>query len=222
VAKTSTLAEMRDRVRFLGDFPNSRKFTPAIIDREVNNAVEDTWNVLITARPDYYTLEQLVTSVAGTDSVALAGDFFRLRKVEMRDGARWRPLLRVELNHAHRFSDTQGRPTHYRLQGTTVKLYRTPDGAYDLRVFYMPCKSTLVADGDTFDGINGFEEHAVVGAVVKLKMREGMPAEEWVGERRRLEQDVRSHADNMDSGQPFYLSGSQRGELADDWGGELP
>lgn len=210
MAKTSTLAQMRDRVRFLGDFVNSRKFTDAIIDREVNSAVEDTWNVLVSARPDYYTTEQLPSTVAGADSVALAADFFRLRKVEIADGTRWIHLKRIELNETHRYSTSQARPTRYRLQGSTLKLYRTPDRAYSLRVFYIPSKANMVADGDIFDGINGFEEHAVVGAVMKLKLREQMPAGEWFSELSRLEKSVRGAANNLDVGQPFYLAGMQR------------
>lgn len=221
MAKTSTLAQMRDRVRFLGDFANSRKFTPAIIDREVNSAVEDSWNVLVSARPDYYTRRSTVPTVAGTDTVALPADFYRLRKVELADGDRWRPLRKVELEASHRFGAAASTPTHYRLEGTTIVLYRTPDAVRSVRIFYLPCKSTMVVDGDTFDGINGFEEHAVIGAVVRLKMHESMPASEWITERRALEVTVRTMSSQLDVGAPFYMSGAQRGGDWDD-ADELP
>jgi hypothetical protein len=214
MAKTSTLAEMRDRATFLGDFANSRKFTPAIVDREINAAVEDTWNVLVSARPDYYTLEYVVPTVAGVDSVALPTDFFRLRKAELSNGTRWRRLSRVELDATHQFGSTPATPTHYRLQANALKLYRTPDSVRQVRIYYLPCKSTMVADADTFDGINGFEDHAIIGAVVRLKMREGMPSAEWVAERNQLEVTIRTMASNEDVGQPYYMSGRQRG---DDW-----
>lgn len=212
MAKTLTLAELRDRVRFLGDFQNSRKFTPAIVDREVNSAIEDTWNVLTKARPDYYTREFSATTTAGAAALPLPADFLRLRKVERRDGDRIAKLRRAELDGSHRFGLGRGRPTHYRLQGTQLVLLRVPDGAYSITGYYIPCKSVLVADGDTFDGINGLEEHAVVGAVLKLKMREGMPAGEWLAERSRLEKEVRDAASNLDAGAPYFLNGRERGD----------
>jgi hypothetical protein len=216
--KTATLITMRDRVRFLGDFPNSRRITDAVITAELNNAIEDTWNILTRARPDYYTKEQAPSTVAGVATVALAPDFYKLRKVEINVGAD-RPLKMsaINLNETHRISSS-GLPRWYRLQGSNLTLYPTPAAVYAMRVFYLPIFADLVNDADTFDGINGFEEHAIIGAVYKIKIREQMPAEEWFRELQRLEKDARSNSSDLDEGQPFYLSGGERTPLTSEWG----
>lgn len=216
MAKISTLEKMRARVLFLGDFPNSRKFLPAIVDEEINNAIEDTWDVLIDSRPEYYVLEQTPApvTVAGNDTVALAPTLLHLRKAEIFDGSRWRKLKVINLAESHRVRIGSGRPIRYRIQGSSLKLYPLPDSAYQMRIYYTPSFVDLVADTDTFDGINGFEEHAIVGAIYKLKMREQMPSNEWLQELQRLETKMRAAA-KLDTGEPYYLAGGAR---LDDWG----
>lgn len=217
--KVTTLGDMRDRVKFLGDFPNSRKFTVAILNREINNSIEDTYNLLLAARPDYYLLEQTPapSTTPNSDTVALAPNFYRLRKVEINFGEpRYRRLDLLNLNETHKVTVTALRPRWYRFQGSTLRLYPTPTQAWQMRIFYHAAFLDLVADADTFDTINGFEEHAIVATVYRLKMREQMPAGEWGAELQRQEQLVRTNAADLDSGQPFYLSGGEHDD-DDDW-----
>lgn len=223
MAKVSTLAELRARVAFEGDFPNSSKFTPTILTAKVNEGIEETWSVLTDARPDYYTREQspAPVTVAGVDQVALPLDLLHLRKVELLDGDRAYKLMTINLAESHRVRRGSGRPSRYRPQGTALKLYPPPEAAYTLRIYYIPAFTNLAADGDTFDGINGFEDHAVALAIYRLKLREQMPVGDWLGEVQRIEQKMRGDA-KLDTGEPFYLSGGGRreGSAGDDW--ELP
>jgi hypothetical protein len=223
VPKVSTLAELRARVAFEGDFPNSSKFTPAILTAKVNEGIEETWGVLTDARPDYYTQEQTPApvTVAGVDQVVLPLDLLHLRKVELMDGDRAYKLMTVNLAEAHRVRRGSARPVRYRIQGTNLKLYPTPEAAYTLRIYYIPAFTNLVETDDFFDGINGFEDHAVALAIYRLKLREQMPVGEWLGEVQRLERKMRGDA-KLDVGEPYYLSGGGRrvGSGSDDW--ELP
>lgn len=203
--KTVTLATMRATVRFRGDFDNSRVMSDARIDEAINDGTAAVWDVLLRARPDYYVTTQTPTTTPGTATVALATDFYRLRKVELLLGSDYHRLMPVDLTATNRFAAT-GEPCRYRLQGSTLVLVPTPAAAYSLRIYYLPYYPTLDDDADTFDGISGYEELITLEACYRLKMREGMPVEELLREIGRQQQGIREAASDWDATEPTYLN----------------
>ncbi len=64
----------------------------------------------------------------------------------------------------------------YRIVGATIQFNPTPaDGTYKVR--YVPVPGTLSADGDTLDGVLGWEEYVILYAAYKLLQKEGSHAD---------------------------------------------
>src|SRR5262245_28709322 len=169
MADNVTLSALRDEIRFLGDFENSRVVTDTRLNARINNAIKALWDLLLLHRPDTYVKEQTPapTSTPGSNVLALAADFYRLRCVEVLVGANYFPVRTHNLRDAWRLERAGGaqpRGLRYRIQpggapaATALRLAPTPQAVYTFRVHYLPAFADLVADGDTFDGVNGYDD----------------------------------------------------------------
>ena len=224
---TITLADLRARVRFLGDFDNSRFGQPsqsvsdARLDEVINDSLRATYDLFLTYRGEQFVKEQAgsPSTIAGGNAVTLASDFYRLWQVEVQEGSDYYPLRHINLREAWRFqnSSSQPRGLTFRLLANTLVFYTTPTGNYPLRIWYAPAFAALATTISSFDGINGFERLAIARSVLDLKMREGMPAQEWAAKVQQYTDELRAEAGEADRGTPFMLSGMGGSELMLDW-----
>src|SRR5690606_33494122 len=108
-----------------------------------------------------------------SDSYNLAADFFALLTVHRVEDGHGYLLHR----HDHRLrprTDLGVPAATYRIVGSTIVFDPRPaTGEYELR--YVPRPAVLVADGDEFDGILGWEEYPALYAAVKLLHKENSP-----------------------------------------------
>lgn len=226
MASVITLDELRARVRFLGDFQNSRLGQTSLAEGEarllevINANIRKVWDLLLRFRPDAYVVRQgnNPATTANLATVALAADFYRLRQVEISDGGTWHRLRPVNLSEGWRYQRASSAPTNlrYRVEGSNLVLAPTPTAVHSLRIFYLPAFEALrdpdpedeEDEGVTeFDGINGYEDLVIARCIVDLKMREGMAAGEWMTRVEQLTREVQEAAGDLDAGEPFYLSG---------------
>lgn len=220
MAKTVTLTQLIDRIRFQGDFENSRVMSDARITEVINAAIKGIWDLLLETRPDNYITTTTLTTTAGNDSVTLPTDFFKLRLVEVYDGACYRPLRPHNVSEAWRYqlmTPTASRLT-YRIETGTLRIMPVPTQVWTLRVKYFKPATDLVSGSDTFDGVNGYEDLVIAQTIAKLRGgREGMDSSWWDKEAARMISDVRNSAAPLDVGEPFALSG--RSGDTPDYGG---
>jgi len=226
MANTRTLAQMRTSVQYRGGYENSADITAAILNEAINKAIAEVWDILIAKWADYYTLTTAnITVASGTASYALdnpagsgAINFYKLRKVEMLVSgsgatAQWCRLAPHDLESSHLWSSPgSNKGYRYRLQAGNLVLAPTPGAAETMRWFYIPYPTRLSADGDTFDGINGYEELVIQMAFRECRVREDLDTAAVDGEIARLTARVRSAADGRDASEPFYLGASGPGE----------
>lgn len=122
----------------------------------INEALAEVWDMLVLASPpDYYSSETTVTTSSGVTAYALPADFYKLRAVFVDEGnGEYRPISAIN-EHERQF-------------------YRAPSGAYSVILRYIATAPQLGAGDDavTFDGINGFEELAVLKAAANLLNKE--------------------------------------------------
>lgn len=226
MAKTVTLLELRTRVRFEGDFENSIPIDDDRLNEVINSQIDTLWNLLLRYRGDAYAKEQspAPTTTIGSEVVTLAADFYKLQQVEILDGGNYvrlkphSPLDRGALSA----TSLTPRRLRYRFQaaaagnGPVLRLVPQPTAVWTLRVTYMPSATELVADGDTFDGVAGFEDMVIALSVAKLKMRESMPSGEWQALVNKLTSDITADAGGIDDGTPFTLGTTERIDDEDD------
>lgn len=155
MAKTVALSVLRTRVREEANMEGSGFISDAELNRKINRSLESLYDLLIRAHGDeYYNSSDSVTLVSGTNSYALPATFYKLTAATfVVNGTREIPLKKMTADQASNINYSS-------LPSGTVKLY------------FAPAFVDLSADGDTFDGINGFEEWAVLDAAIKCLDKE--------------------------------------------------
>lgn len=211
MADTLTLAQLVTALKEKGGYENSRDMTTSVLTKFLNEAIRETFDLLVAKWEDYYVKSATFNSVAGTELYALstitgvADDFYKLRKVEVSiDGARWAKVYPHDLDAAHRFTRLVGRNYRYRIQAASLALAPIPTGVDTFRIYYIPKFTRLVADADTFDAINGYEALVLEIAFYKCKDREELDTSQIEREIARLSANVRTSSDGRDA-EPFYL-----------------
>ena len=205
MARTRTLAEMRTDIRNRGDYANSAVFTDPILTDFINSAIAEAYELIASASESYYVTSATVTTTAGQDYVALPSTVFKVSRVDLLIGGTYVKQRKFDL---HSFVDDADLTEQYmyRVQGANLYLMPTPTVSTDtLKVWYTPYATKLAADGDTFDGVNGFEELVIQLALYRCDQRDRRPTGERLQEIARLMERVRKNAEGRDSSEPFYL-----------------
>ena len=207
---TFTLAQLRTRVRFLGDFENSRIISDARLDEVINGNLRRVWDLLLDHRVTPYVKIQAGNPVTapGTATVALAADFYRLRQVLISVGGILTPLHEINQAEAWKFqTGFQPYGLRYTFRANTLVLYPTPTAVYSLEIQYYPTMVPLALVSDTFDFVNGSDDLLIARCVLDLKMRESMPAQEWEARVQQYTKETIDAVSDVNAGEPFLLSG---------------
>lgn len=184
MARTVTLANLRTWARQLSNTESDPNVTDAELTALANRHLTEVYDALVDAGPaEQYAATTTVSVVAGTIAYALAADF--------------RNLLDVYVHE----SDTQRRPIVPMGNGERGR-YQAPTAAVTCTVEYIPAAGTLSADGDTFDGVSGWEE-----LIANLMARDVMVKREAdISAVRdaimRLEARIQKRARSRDKGHP--------------------
>lgn len=206
---TITLSELRDRVRFLGTFENSVKFTSTRLNTEINAAWSELYEILEDACSGYWDTTATVPTVAGQDWVPLPSDFWVLKGVDILSGTRYIELDQVGIANRNDFQSSQGRPVAYRtVTGSTrgrLTLYPTPSTVETIRLIYTPTFTPLAADGDTIEGFNDWGEYVVYGALLRCDDREERDQTPTLRRLAAIEARIRKAASKRRSAAPQYL-----------------
>ena len=207
MARTRTLAELRTQVRQLADIENAVAYTDAEVNQLINDAIATLHQLLVQSWEDDYTEQQIIPTVDGQYDYALSGagavGVFKVRSVEVLDGQVYRPLSRWSFDNRYVYDTARGRPAAYRLIGReSITLMPEPDGVYSLRVWLVPPPVELVADGDTYDGVSGYERFVVLDAAIRIGIKEESDVRAMVSERAQMKEDIARSASTKDAGRP--------------------
>lgn len=220
MAATVTLLQMRTDVQVRGGYENSADITTAILNTFINEAVKQVWDILKSKRDDLLVTSTTTTTTIGVDATALPATFYQLRLLQIADSSSptgWRRLRQVSLDVSHQFAQLFGKRYRYRLQGANIILHPTPQAVETLRVYFIPVAPALAADGDTFDGVNGYEDLVFQLALFRCRDRQEQDLTSCTREIARLTAQIQSASDGRDI-EPFYLSpyGAASGPYTDD------
>lgn len=188
MARTVTLLSLRTWARQLADVEGDPNITDAELTSLANRHLCEVYDALVDAGPpDMYASSTTVTTASGTTLYALPADFRNL----------------VELYVAE--SSTQLRLLHPVGNGQRGR-YRAPTGVWTLTLEYIPAPPTLTVDGDTFDGVSGWEE-----LIANLMARDIMVKREQdpsvvLNTIDRLNGRIASRSRNRDRGHPKFAS----------------
>lgn len=179
-----SLGDLKARARQLSDTENDPNITDAELTVLANQHRMAVYDRLVDAGPaDYYAATTTITTMDGIAEYPLEVNFRNLTGVYVREtGEVRRPLLPM--------------PNGARAN------YKTPTGEWTIEVEYIPVPTDMDDDGDTVDGVSGFEE-----LIVNLMARDIMVKREAdpsivLASIATMEARITSRARSRDKGQP--------------------
>lgn len=204
MALTQTLLQLRTRLRELTDTENDTHLSDAELTSYINSAITYAYDLLVAGSPsDYFMKTTTFPTVVGSDSYTLPTDFYKLRALYvLEQPGLYRPLMPCQ-------------------EEELVELW-APTAVATLRMDYIPCATPLALDGDTFDGINGWEELVLQQAAIDVKNKREEDSVQHFRKRQDLEKRI-TRMTYRDAGAPERVvdrNRKRRDQFA--WATQLP
>jgi hypothetical protein len=194
VASSVTLAQLRLDARLFADQrPGSSTsfITETELTRLVNTKIRELYDMLVAARgSDYYATETTIAIVAGTSRYSLPSDFYELSSATLEWTSNDHELMfpvgsvRERIHYEGVLPQncwSRYSPKGYRLRASQLEFLPVPTGSVTCRIQYVPVFTDLSADGDTFDGINGWEKMVAIGVAMEMREIEKRPSSTLAG-----------------------------------------
>lgn len=179
MASSVTLLQMRTDARLYADQRPGSSVTfisDTELTRLVNQKAKEIYDLLVDARGSaYYATEATIAIVGGTSRYNLPTNFYQLDSVTLEwtdnDHELMFPVGSTRLRIAyestwHKWSRYDAKA--YRLRASQLEVLPVPTSDVTCRIQYAPVYVDLVADGDTFDGINGWEKMVALGVALEM------------------------------------------------------
>ena len=227
MALARTLLQMRTSARQRAAMENSQFVTDPEVDEYLNYGLEQLYDKLIAARgQNYYRSIQTVTTVANQSLYALASDFYQLISGDWQVSTgggnplmiSLRPYNEAERNRYRWYPGWYyNRPVYYQLQGNNISFIPMPAGVNTVFLNYVPAFIRLVNNGDTFDGVSGWEEWAIWSAVVDMLSKEESDVSVPMAKMAAREMRITGLAPDRDAGDAPRVQ--EIDDNGDGWGG---
>ena len=199
MARLVTLATLRSRVKQRANVEvasNSALYTAAELDDNINEGIAKLYDLVIAQQDQPYYLSQFPFSTSNAKDTYVIGaggdipitNFYKGKGLDVNFGqniiASARPFMWGERNRFKWYPTwIYSQPVFYLFVGKAdgsvansgndaIKLLPSPGGNFSCVLWFYPIIAPLVNAGDTFDGINGFEEYAVLDAAIKLLLKQ--------------------------------------------------
>lgn len=212
MARTFQLSELRTKARERADMVGSNFVTDSELNGYINASAAELYDMLVDARGLwYYGTEATVATVADTKTSSLAASFYKLIGMEVTLGGVTIPIKRLNWTEGTRYRNaaggwaggwSNGTDIRYELAAGSVYWFPTPKAAHTVTYWYVPSHTVMTADGDTFDGVNGWEEYIVVDAAIKMITKEEGDTRTLERAKDDLKARIHKLAEEVDHGYP--------------------
>lgn len=199
MARTVTYEQLKERFEQTADIEGDTHLSEPEKRRIINESVAETWDVLCNCGlAEKFVKSVSFNTVAGQleytfAATATDGDFYRLHALYVNEGGgQLRSLMRV--------------------QPAEIEAFKPPTSVVAMKMYYIPCApklSTATADAtawnaQTFDGINGWEDHTVYSAVLKSKAKKDDDFNNYFRLKKEVEQRM-TQLGNIDFNEPIRI-----------------
>lgn len=185
----TTLLQLRNRVRDRADLVADNFVLDATLTQWINDSAQELYDLLLQSGQDWFVTSSPVTVVSPAASFPVPTGAMRLHGLD-RDigGGKFESIKRGTFRE--RFSYTERR---YVATKATVSIFPTTSAPGSYVQWYTPAFAALVADSDTFDGIDGWEEYIVVDVALKCRVK----GEEDTGDLMAAKAQLRARVQTM-------------------------
>lgn len=221
MAQLVTLLDLKDRAREAADMENSTFISDSELTKYINQSLQKLYDLLISAygQERYYN-EEIISLTTNTDKYDLPDDFYSLIGVDLilspnpdykSNAITLEPYMFQERNryvNSYLTADQVDGTIRmrYRLKGDVIHLIPQPSGFNSLRLHYIPVMEKLASDSDEFDGVNGWEEYAILDTAIKMMRKEEGDTSDLRADRADIENKLISMASDRDAGMPQRIT----------------
>lgn len=171
--RTFTVLQLRTRVREVADLENDQHWTDSEINSRMSAAYGKYAAKLVKAGLGYFpkSTDQWTTDGV-TQTRALPSTHFSTVAVDYKyDATNWWPLDEIDEREIYDYQWPGSYACSYLLDGANLTLYPLPAvGTY--RHVYVPAPADLTTDGQTVDGVSGWEQAIVLETAILCQLKD--------------------------------------------------
>lgn len=218
MAKTVTLLNLRTQAQQRSNMENSGFITTAEWNTMINSSCDELYDLLIAAYVEYFLSTSTISVLSGTDTYPLPADFYKLVGVDLVLDSNGNAVSLKPFQFGERNSflftptwNTVGASyLRYHLQGANVRFVPIPNTAQTVKLWYAPARANLVLDADTFDGVDGWEEYAVLDVAIKALLKEESDASALMIQKEAMRKRIEQLVNDRDIGAPSRVTDIHR------------
>lgn len=240
MARTVTLSNLRTDIATQADITgaigSSARYTTTQLNRWINQEIQNFREALSNEGAQHFLTHATGTVTSGAtsphaykelDLSAISPSVVRIYMVTITVNGRTKRLTHVPFQEHTEF----GGPTNTsepiawaNINTAKIAILPPPSGSYTYVVYYLPVLTDLSADGDTFDGIAGWEEFIVWAVVVRTIVRDQYPQayQMALNERDRRWADILRNATRVTSAGGATVGRDSMGESLRRGRGRMP
>lgn len=198
-----TLLAVRTDVRQRTHYERSQFVTDPELNGWILNSYKEFYDLLVSKFDGSYYYTSTDFTVVTGNTFAVPSDFYHLTGVDLV------VLLPDQLTALRRrsFAERNSGRNGYDLRGNTVYIlpYSWAAGR-TFRLYYVPTPGPLAADGDTFDGINGWEEYVTADVCIKVCGKSGEDPSVFAAQKQAKLDKIEALAAQRDEGEPAHVT----------------
>ena len=195
MARSVTVQKIIDQVQVLCEDPDHALATEAEYISFINDEHARLYAFYVAAEPDRYRTEATITGVSGTSAYALPDDWLATIAIDFTSGSIREPLARLQEQDRNRFANsTTGQARAYRLIGSNVVLYPSPQTGQQYTHIYLPTAPVLDAVETTIDCRLGHDKWLQLAVARTLLNAENSYDGRWDEEIAKTEAELKLEA----------------------------
>lgn len=227
----ATLSELRTLAQQYADMVNNDFVTTAEWNSYLNLGYFKLYNILVEKYgDDYFATSQNYTTDGTTYQLTLPSNFFKFLGLDLQLGNTpdsWVTIRPFMFGDRNRYAVPNVQSVYgasnlrYRVFADTLFLTPVPAAGQTLRMWYVPRMEELVNDGDTVDGISGFQEYIALDAAEAALRKQEDDISQILAQKAMVVTQIESAAAGRDAGNPQVVTDVLGGgsEWPDNWGG---
>tara|TARA_Y100000588_G_scaffold103972_1_gene113355 strand:- start:2607 stop:3227 length:621 start_codon:yes stop_codon:yes gene_type:complete len=197
---------------------NSSFITDSELNGYISASYAELYDILVQSGLVYYTPTTQTITGTGSETYALAADYYGTVRVDRVSGSNYYPLVEYMITERTSYENGgSGEARAYSPQGSNMSLLPAPTGG-SYRHIYIPAPANLSSDADTVDGVSGWEEFIVVDAARKMLQKEESSTVGVERDLARLKARIEEMAQNRAWATPRRVADVQQNHVdARDW-----
>lgn len=184
-----TSAVLLSRLRQATDTEGDAHLTDAELYRQLTSAVAETWDYILAHGLGSEGVKSVTFNTVANQqeyaitSVVPALDFYQVKTLYVVEAnGQLRPISRVNPNEEHGL--------------------KAPTGVYAMKLYYVPTAPTWSTGTESFDGINGWEEHTVQTAAIFVRNKKSDDAGPHIRRKNDIEARIKVMANRNQDDPP--------------------